>query len=354
MFYFKTPAHSTIAIYGSGSAGESFCEYITKYRPDVTVVCYVDSFQSGTKNGLPVYKVDQFREIDGVDFVVVCSFLAREIVGVLRYFGVENYIIVTKDAKILPKYYERNKSKFECVFQMLHHEVDKKLYKLLLDYSCDMEMGPTVFHEKIKELSGNKWYVDHINTEKVRVVIDGGSYTGDTANYFLGHFTNVEKIHCFDVQYSKDDFYGMNPHFVSDARIQYNQIGLSLDSEPQFIANPGAGGGIRISKDATRNTAVQCISLDTYSRRNPGLRVDYIKLDVEGAETEVLNGARETIAQCRPQLAISIYHDVDDIWSVPLLMRDLCPDYVFRLGHYRFDLTETVMYAIPKELYLGE
>ena len=42
-----------------------------------------------------------------------------------------------------------------------------------------------------------------------------------------------------------------------------------------------------------------------------------MKMDVEGAELDVLAGSHELLARCRPTLAISLYHNWDDLWNIP-------------------------------------
>lgn len=56
-------------------------------------------------------------------------------------------------------------------------------------------------------------------------------------------------------------------------------------------------------------------------------RVDFIKLDIEGAEQEALTGARQTLARFRPRLAISAYHKGDDTLRIPAIVRAACPGY---------------------------
>ena len=45
-------------------------------------------------------------------------------------------------------------------------------------------------------------------------------------------------------------------------------------------------------------------------------RVDFIKMDIEGAEPKALIGAERTIREHRPQLAISVYHDLKHFASI--------------------------------------
>ena len=74
-------------------------------------------------------------------------------------------------------------------------------------------------------------------------------------------------------------------------------------------------------------------------------------MDIEGAELKALKGGSNSLVKFRPQLAISIYHSNNDMLDIPLYLNDLLKDYVFKIGQYSPDNDETILYAIPKELY---
>ncbi|NPA60305.1 MAG: FkbM family methyltransferase, partial [Epsilonproteobacteria bacterium] len=46
-------------------------------------------------------------------------------------------------------------------------------------------------------------------------------------------------------------------------------------------------------------------------------RVDYIKMDIEGAEQDAIDGAKQSIKKYKPILAICIYHKAEDWYKIP-------------------------------------
>lgn len=56
-------------------------------------------------------------------------------------------------------------------------------------------------------------------------------------------------------------------------------------------------------------------------------RVDFIKMDIEGAEQKAVVGAKNTLAEYRPRMALCIYHLTSDPIMVPKLVHDAVPDY---------------------------
>lgn len=77
--------------------------------------------------------------------------------------------------------------------------------------------------------------------------------------------------------------------------------------------------------------------------------VTYIKMDIEGAELEALQGAENIIRKQHPRLAVSIYHKPEDIWTIPRLLMKYYEGYWFYMRHYSFSWYDTVLYAIPQE-----
>jgi hypothetical protein len=56
-------------------------------------------------------------------------------------------------------------------------------------------------------------------------------------------------------------------------------------------------------------------------------RVDFIKMDIEGAERQALRGGKATLERFRPRLEISVNHLPDDPQVVPALIQGFVPSY---------------------------
>lgn len=61
-------------------------------------------------------------------------------------------------------------------------------------------------------------------------------------------------------------------------------------------------------------------------------RVDYIKMDIEGAEREALQGGMATLRRHRPRLMLDSYHRPDDLEVLPALIRRAHPGYATTCG----------------------
>ena len=72
-----------------------------------------------------------------------------------------------------------------------------------------------------------------------------------------------------------------------------------------------------------------------------------IKFDVEGAEKEALLGCEKTIKAYKPRLMVSAYHKSEDLFVLPLLIKELCPEYKIYLRHHPYvPCWETNCYAL--------
>ncbi len=76
--------------------------------------------------------------------------------------------------------------------------------------------------------------------------------------------------------------------------------------------------------------------------------VDFVKVDVEGMEPQVLRGAAGTIQKFLPRLAVSAYHLPDHREVLPATLRALAPNYRACIRALAFGL-EDVMFASPAD-----
>jgi FkbM family methyltransferase len=92
--------------------------------------------------------------------------------------------------------------------------------------------------------------------------------------------------------------------------------------ETNFAANTVVGGtGLQPSVQVPLTTIDKIVA-------ELGLpRVDFIKMDVEGAEPNAIAGARETIQRFKPRLAIAAEHKPEDQFELPKAVRNIRGDY---------------------------
>ena len=94
------------------------------------------------------------------------------------------------------------------------------------------------------------------------------------------------------------------------------------------VNNIGASGIGKNDHDDCIKERVSLISIDQFVEEKGIKRVDFIKADIEGAERQMLAGARHTLKKCAPKLAICTYHLPDDKEVLERLVLEANPDYV--------------------------
>lgn len=172
--------------------------------------------------------------------------------------------------------------------------------------------------------------------------VDAGCFDGLTTKQFFKWCQGKGYSYCFE------------PDEINIERIQNNLQGNSRDYEIIRGAVWSKNGMLTLESKGNfassvseekcmSGSFVEAVSLDAYLK---GKTVTFIKMDIEGAEMEALKGAANIIKEQRPRLAVSIYHKREDIWKIPLVILELCPDYNFYLRHYSFGNYDTVLYAV--------
>lgn len=174
------------------------------------------------------------------------------------------------------------------------------------------------------------------------IVIDAGGCWGDTALYFA---RNAAQVFCFECTPSNLKIIGENLALNPSLGVKIRVVHKALwNKSGEKLVFREMGPGSRASLDGT-GVDVETQSLDDFVASNTIQRVDFIKMDIEGAEMDALIGAERTIRKHRPQLAISIYHDLSHFASIPNWIAGLDLGYRLYLDHFTIHEEETVLFA---------
>ena len=72
---------------------------------------------------------------------------------------------------------------------------------------------------------------------------------------------------------------------------------------------------------------MELTTIDDFVREKNIPKVDFIKMDIEGAELDALKGAINTIKTFKPKLAICIYHKPEHFYEIPTFIKSIVPEY---------------------------
>jgi len=186
----------------------------------------------------------------------------------------------------------------------------------------------------------------NIKPEKGDICIDAGGCWGDVALHFARTIGSQGRVHSFEFVPNNIEIFKKNIQLNPDLANRINIVPNALwNKSNEQIAFDDRGPSTSLNQNRAATATAQTVTIDDFVKENQLSSVDFIKMDIEGAEVPALQGALETIRTFHPKLAICVYHKQDDLFKIPLLIRDIDPGYSFYLGHYTIHREETVLYA---------
>lgn len=250
-----------------------------------------------------------------------------------------------------------NKNKIKAVTELLCDDKSKWIYNEVVKRRT--LYGECDFSDLI--VSGDAEYRTpfcYENKHPVNeIVIDCGAYKGDTLKKFAETYgPRLKKIYLFEcMEESIADLARTMRHMKN--KKYYPEMVLmpyalsDHDYVTKFVKASSPGSSFLVdSRSYAQNVFYESdyvnVNVTTLDKVIPSdEKITFIKMDIEGSEYSALQGAERIIKRCKPRLAISIYHNGEDYFCIPLLLKSFVPEYKFAVRHHSKRHVDTDLYC---------
>lgn len=314
-------------IYGMGNGAEKIIAALEQYSVKVSDIFASDEFVRG--HSFLGYKVKKYSEICEKydDFNVVLAFATRldNVLDNIKKINNEHTVLapdvpVCGGGLFTIDYVAENEDKFDFVYNHLADEESKRVYLDIINYkiSGKVEYLFSSFCDK------QSVYRDILKLNDSESIVDLGAYDGDTIREFTS-YTNGKYKHIYALEPDAKSFKKLAKNTENMTNIDIYNMG-AWDKKDTLIFDTQASRGSRLSG---KGVTVNVTDIDSLLDAD----VTMIKMDIEGSELRALEGAKNTITKNTPKLYICAYHRNEDLFSLPLKILDINPNYKIYFRH---------------------
>lgn len=346
-----------IILFGAGCTSQFIVMQLNKMEIYPNAFCDNNNNKVGKKvAGLPVINIEQLKN----------NYSDAEV-----YITTQLYYEEIKLQLIHEGFQEEQISKYDIIFQLSWEKEyikycieNKEDIEHLYGYLADDESRRVLWNRLAFFRTRNRQYVvdirnrnkeqyfenEIINFDKITTFVDLGMYTGDTIIKFSNYCKNEE---CEIWGFEPDrDLYNQAKGTLEKAGLRNVHLVPLATSDEDGVTTVNSSLGEMQSiasvdwnnNDASCNTFETC-KLDTFFK-DAKKKIDFIKMDIEGAEMPTLVGGSLLLKRTLPIIAVCVYHKREDLLEITNFIKALSSDYQIYLRHYSDNQTETVCYAI--------
>lgn len=339
LWSYLASSKKTVVMYGMGNGADKILAVCTSHGITVADFFASDGFVRGHSfHGKTVLSYSDVKDKYGADNIIVLLSFGSSLPDVLKLFRQvsEECEMYAPDVPVCGEdlftydFFEENKEKIEKAYSLLSDQTSREIYENVINYKLSGKIEYLFAAETEKDESYSL-----LGASGFRSAADLGAYNGDTLRELLSYSAYIEKIYALEPD--RRNFRKLEQYcreFEGKAHlIPINAAAWSGDTTLTFGGEGNRNSGIYAPLKTAKTVEVSARSLDSVLCGNG---VDYIKYDVEGAEREAIIGSRDTILSHRPALLVSAYHRSEDIFTLPLQIHDMRPDYKFYYRRYPY------------------
>ena len=196
---------------------------------------------------------------------------------------------------------------------------------------------------------GQYRFSDARSAKEAEYIIDCGACWGDSTIEFATSIKNEGKVFAYEfIPKNKEILQkniNLNPSLSNRIELVDHAV-WSKSNLDVYYKDCGPGSRVQLDVFSEHDGKTSTLTIDDLVELKCLPKVDLIKMDIEGAEPYALEGAVKTIKKYRPNLAISIYHNMDDFSKITPWLDNLGVGYKFYVRHFTIHSEETIMFAV--------
>ena len=235
--------------------------------------------------------------------------------------------------------YNAHKAEINAARALFADEASKQLFDSIIDFRLCGSLAALL--DAVSEKSA--WDYLKNAPRPIRRIADLGASTGDSARDALAH---LPLSFILAAEPDRRNFRKLSAwrDALTDCEVECHQVAVcDLVGTADFDDSGNRNAGLCTGK---ARVTVETATLDHLLC---GRAVDYVKYDIEGAESAALIGSAETICAYTPALRVALYHRSADLFLIPLQLQKYADRYDFYLTRERsVPAWDIDLVAIPK------
>ncbi|MBR6025623.1 MAG: FkbM family methyltransferase [Firmicutes bacterium] len=329
-----------VVLYGTGNAAQKIISICNQKNIGIAGIFASDAFvRDRSFAGYPVISYEEAKKRFGRMTVLLCfgSHLPDVIDNFKRIDAEQNLYapdLPIAGGELFDKDYKyRHAAELSRALMMLADDESRRVFAALIDYKLS---GRIKYLFDCESPDDENWALLGLNDHET--YFDLGAYNGDTLRQFIksagGSYSSITAVEPEARNYRKLSEYAESLYLrqaLTKSGSSVNLINKAVsDKAGTLYFEKGSGRGGAAGKGKT--VEVECTSVDLLAEQLK-LSPTFIKMDLEGMEQKALTGASHVIAANKPKMLISAYHRSQDIFAIPLMIKNIRPDYKVYLRH---------------------
>lgn len=315
-----------VVLYGMGNGADQIIDWCDKQKVKVAGVFASDEFVRGQVfRGHKVETYAAVKERLG-DFLIVIAFASESPVVLKRFKELsEMHETVAPHLPLFPgdeivtlDWLQRHQQELQQVYVNLADDWSRMVFAAVLNYKLSGKLRYLWLceTERLDDLQSI------FNWSETETYADLGAYNGDTIREFL-QLTNNRYKRIIAAEPDRRNYKKLAAYVEASGlpEVKIVEGAIWKESAELFFSD---SGGRQSTLLTGRQRRVQAVDIDTLLQDES---VTYVKMDVEGAEMEALEGGKRQIHLNRPKLFIAAYHHDADMFLLPLFLWQLVPEY---------------------------